>query len=99
MVTKQNSRPFWRESWVSSIGVFILSQLIFITLEATGWMPNYRDMDGKLLGNIMEAAFFKEWFTYYETPHLNLLTLFFGIAFLIPGIIGAIRYVIRKQKD
>ncbi|MGE6261327.1 YfzA family protein [Heyndrickxia sporothermodurans] len=93
MANKQNTIPFLKKSWVSSIGVFLLSQIIFITFEKTGWMPNYRDIDGTLFGRITESSIFREWFTFYETPHLNLLTVFFGIVFLVPGIIGVIKNV------
>ncbi|WP_255350369.1 YfzA family protein [Lysinibacillus sp. ZYM-1] len=48
----------------------------------------------------MEAFIFKEWFTFYETPHLNLFTVFFGIVLLVSGIISAIKSVFspRLQK-
>ncbi|MFJ7916269.1 MULTISPECIES: YfzA family protein [unclassified Lysinibacillus] len=55
-----------KKTWVSSIGVFVLSQIIFITLEATGWIPNYRDISGTLFGRITDSSIFKEWFTFYE---------------------------------
>ncbi|MFD1169945.1 YfzA family protein [Oceanobacillus caeni] len=67
--------------------------MIFITLEATGWIPKYRDIDGTLFGRIVESPMFSEWFTFYETQHFNLLTVFFGICFLVPEIIRAIRNV------
>lgn len=91
MANKQKkSTPFLKKTWVSSIGVFLLSQIIFITCEATGWIPNYRDIGGTLFGRIMESLIFREWFTFYETPNFNLLTICFGI-FLLYGIIGAIK--------
>jgi len=90
---KQNPIPFWKRSWVSFIGVFLLSQIIFIICEATGWIPNYRDIDGTLFEKIAESSIFRKWFTFYETPHFNLLTVFFGIFFLVPGIIGAIKNI------
>ncbi|MEB2299008.1 YfzA family protein [Lysinibacillus xylanilyticus] len=93
MANKQHQTPFLKRAWVSSIGVFVLSQIIFITLEATGWIPNYRDFSGTLFGRITESSFFREWFTFYDTQHFNLFTLFFGITLLVPGIIGAIKNV------
>ncbi|WP_326850929.1 YfzA family protein, partial [Bacillus haynesii] len=30
-----------------------------------------------------ESSIFIEWFTFYETPQLNLLTVFFGVFFLV----------------
>lgn len=88
---------FLKKSWVSSIGVFLLSQIIFITFEVIGWSPNYRDIDGTIFGRIVNSSIFSEWFIFYEIPHLNLLTVFFGIFFLVPGIIGAIKNVFTKK--
>ncbi|MGE7674207.1 YfzA family protein [Lysinibacillus sp. NPDC094403] len=97
MANKQNQIPFLKRPWVSSIGVFVLSQIIFITCETTGWIPNYRDISGTLFGRITDSSIFREWFTFYETQHFNLLTLFFGIVFLVPGIIGAIKNVVLPK--
>ena len=85
VANKQYPIPFWKRTWVSSIGVFLLSQIIFIICEAKGWIPNYREINGTFFGRMTESSIFKEWFTFYETPHFNLLTVFFGIVFLIPG--------------
>ena len=93
MAVKEKAVPFLKKYWVSSIGLFLLSQIIFITLEATGWIPNYREIDGTLFEKITESSIFREWFTFYETPHFNLLTVFFGIFFLVPGIISVIKIV------
>lgn len=91
----KNSTPFLKKNWVSSIGVFLLSQIIFIICEATGWIPNYRDVSGTLFGRITESSIFREWFTFYETPNFNLLTIFFGL-FLVYGIIGALKNVFHQ---
>lgn len=95
---KQKRIPFLRKYWVSSIGVFLLSQIIFILFEMTGWAPNYRDIDGTIFGRITESSFFVEWLTFYETPQFNLLTLFFAIFFLVPGIISAIKSVLSPRR-
>ncbi|MEK4114736.1 YfzA family protein [Paenibacillus sp. FSL W8-0919] len=91
MVRKQTTVPFLKSYWVSTIGVFLLSQIFFFTSEATGWILNYRDTDGTLFGRILDSTIFTEWFNFYETPQYNLLTVFFGIFFLVPGIISALR--------
>ena len=97
MANKQHPTPFWKRTWVSFIGVFLLSQIIFIICEATGWIPNYRDIDGTLFGRITESSIFREWFTFYETPNSNLLTVCFGIVFLVPGIIFAVKNVFSPK--
>ncbi|MEI0740086.1 YfzA family protein [Paenibacillus sp. JTLBN-2024] len=88
--------PFLRRYWVSSIGVFLLSQIFFITSEATGWILKYRDTDGTILGRILDTPIFTEWFHFYDTPQYNLLTVFFGIFFLVPGIISVIKKVFSR---
>lgn len=93
MATKQQTTPFFKRAWVSAIGVFILSQLFFFSCEIIGWAPNYRELDSELLRKILDSALFKEWLSFYEIPYFNLLTLFFTITCLIPGIIGAIRQI------
>ncbi len=50
-----------------------------------------------LFGRMTESSIFKEWFTFYETPHFNLLTVFFGIVFLIPGIKGVVKNVFSPK--
>jgi len=97
LANKQNATSFLKKNWVSSIGVFLLSQIIFITFEATGWMPNYRDFGGTIVGRIIESPIFSEWFAFYEKPYLNLLTAFFGIFFLVPGIIGGLRSLVSRK--
>ncbi|MBB4824890.1 hypothetical protein HNO89_002116 [Sporosarcina luteola] len=91
---KQQSRtPFLKRPWVASIGVFLLAQLVFSTFETTGWMPIYKDIDGTVFERIVESSFFRTWFTFYEKPHFNLLTVFFGVFFLVPGVIGGVRSI------
>lgn len=91
-VTKQkNSTSFWKKTWVASIGVFILSQLLFKTLETTGWIPNLKEIDGTVWGKIDQMHLFNKFFGFYETPHFNIMTGFLVITCLIPGIIGGIK--------
>ncbi|GIP20713.1 YfzA family protein [Paenibacillus sp. J22TS3] len=91
MARKQNAVSILKKYWVSSIGVFLLSQIFFISSEATGWILNYRDPDGTIFGRILNTSIFTEWFNFYETPQYNLLTVFFGIFFLVPGIISVFK--------
>ena len=95
---KQNRIPFLKKYWVSSIGVFLLSQIVFIIFEKTGWAPNYRDIDGTIFGRITESSFFTEWFNFYEKSQFNLLTFFFAIFFLVPGIISAIKNLLSLSR-
>ncbi|MEN1987645.1 MULTISPECIES: YfzA family protein [Paenibacillus] len=96
MARKQNAVPFLKRYWVSSIGVFLLSQIFFLTSEATGWKLNYRDTNGTIFGRILDTPIFTEWFNFYETPQYNLLTVFFGIFFLVPGLVSVIKKVFSR---
>lgn len=99
LANKKSSVSFLKKAWVSSVGVFVLSQIVFIIFEKTGWTPNYKEFDsGTLFGKILESPIFTDWFAFYEKPHMNLLTVFFAIFFLIPGIIGAIKSAFVAEK-
>lgn len=93
---------FLKKGWVSAIGVFLLSQIIFIVWDTTGWMmPKFKEIDGTIFEKIAESRIFKEWFTFYEIPWFNFTTIFFAIVLLIPGIIGAVKNVLttRSRKE
>ncbi|MCM2980400.1 YfzA family protein [Niallia circulans] len=98
MVRKQKASSFLGKYWVSSIGVFVLSQIFFFSSEATGWILKYRDMDGTIFGKLLDSFIITEWFNFYKTPQYNLLTVFFGVFFLVPGIISAIVKVFTRSK-
>ncbi|MBD8007431.1 YfzA family protein [Bacillus norwichensis] len=85
-----------KKSWVLSISTFVLLQIIFLTMEFTGWIPNLKDMDGTVFGKIAESKFMEEWFNFYETPYFNMCTFIFGITFLSHGVIGALRDVFSE---
>lgn len=101
MKKEKNSPSFWKKPWVASIGIFILSQLILITFEKTGWIPNLKDIEGTVWGKIVELSLFNRLFGFYETPHFNLVTGLLVIVCLLPGIIGMgkelYEYLIRKM--
>ncbi|KLV28068.1 group-specific protein [Niallia circulans] len=98
LVRKQKASSFLEKYWVSSIGVFVLSQIFFFSSEATGWILKYRDMDGTIFGKLLDSFIITEWFNFYKTPQYNLLTVFFGVFFLVPGIISAIVKVFTRSK-
>lgn len=93
---QQQPRPVWRRSWFSSIGVFVISQILFIIFERTGWNPGYREITSKLINQILDSTWFQKWFTFYEEPFANLITLLFLVTCFIPGIIGLLIDVLKK---
>ena len=94
-----NPIPFWKKTWVSLIGAFVLLQIIFITLEAADWVSylNLKAIDGTIFGKIVESSFFESWFTFYETTHFNLFTVFYGVVFLLIGIISAMKNMLFNK--
>lgn len=96
MANKQQKNSFLNIPWVASIGVFVLSQIIFILFEVTGWSLRYRELSG-VFEKISESVLFKEWLNFYSIPQQNLITFIFAIAFLVPGIIGAVKSLFSKS--
>lgn len=91
MSSRQKVLAFLNKGWVSSIGVFICSQLIFMTFQRIGWHPKFKEINNEFIANLMDSVIFTEWFAFYSQPEFNVLTVFFTLCFLIPGIIGGIR--------
>ncbi len=59
MAEKQKSVPFLKKYWVSQIGVFLLSQIIFITFETTGWILIIERLMEHYLGKLRNRQFLK----------------------------------------
>lgn len=95
-MAKQSIIKFLNRGSVSAIGVLLLSQLIFLIFETTGWMPKYREIDGTFLGRIIETPIFTNWFTFYETDVFNFLTFIFVIQALVAIVIGVFKW--SKEK-
>lgn len=71
--------PITRKSWFRGIIAFCFVQVLFSIMELTGWIPNLKDFDGKLVGNIMKSVRINDWFTFYNTTFFNLVTVFLGV--------------------
>ncbi|MCH7321529.1 YfzA family protein [Solibacillus sp. MA9] len=95
---KQQKTPFYNRAWFVSIAVFCIVQLLFFAMEKTGWIPNLRDFDGKLLGKVTELHFFKEWFQFYETQWFNLFTLFLAFFVVLQFVGSAVKGISLKLK-
>ena len=92
---KTTKKPLYNRTWFISIGVFIIVQILFLLMEKTGWIPKYRDIDGKLLGKLTELSLFKQWFQIYDTQWFNILTLIFALAVLLELIRTAVKFILR----
>lgn len=78
----KNRKSIIQKSWFQGILAFCFVQVLFIIMELTGWIPNLKDFDGKLFGNIMNSGIINDWFTFYNTEFFNLITVFLGVILL-----------------
>jgi magnesium-transporting ATPase (P-type) len=95
-MSAKQKKPFYNRAWFVSIALFFIVQALFIFMEKTGWIPRYRDIDGKLLGKITELHFFKEWFQFYKTEWFNIISLLFALYAIIQIIVSTIKYLSMK---
>ena len=94
----EQKQPLSNRSWFVSIGVFMISQILFLLMEQLGWIPNYREVDGKLIGKVTELPFFTQWFQFYETQWFNILTLFFAVFVIFHIITSVVKYMLLQFK-
>ncbi|MEK4629109.1 MAG: YfzA family protein [Solibacillus sp.] len=90
---RKKSVELLKSSVFGSFLALVLSQILFWGMEETGWIPNMRDIDGKLINKIMNQPFVKEWFDSYETPYFNLVTLVLVFALLVQVIVACIQMI------
>ena len=98
---KTTKKPFYNHPLFVSISVFIIVQILFSLMEKTGWIPKYRDIDGKFVGNLVEKltelSFFKQWFQLYDTQWFNITTLILALAVLIELIRTVVKFAIHSK--
>ncbi|MGM7684675.1 YfzA family protein [Cytobacillus sp. Hm23] len=61
--------------WMITIGIFLIVQLIFITVDGTFLEPNIHDSDhliAKFGRWVLESKLFTQWITPYSFPFFNL---------------------------
>lgn len=90
--------PFYNKSWFVSIAIFLITQILFIFMEKTGWILKFRDIDGKLLEKVTQLSVFKEWFQLYETEWFNILTLFFAFFAIIQVVGSIVKFLVVKVR-
>lgn len=90
------NESFFKKNWFQGILAFCCVQIVFLAMEWTGWIPKYRDFDGKFLGNLIEVLQINEWATFYQTTFFNLVTVIFGIVVLAQIGFGVLQLIFRK---
>ena len=75
--------------WVTTIGIFLIVQLIFIAVDGTFLEPNINDSNNVFIriGRwILNSKLFTEWITPYSFPFFNMIMLFHVIAILLQAV-------------
>lgn len=85
-----------RVSFFQRFLVFCFVQVIFMIMEATGWIPNLKDFDGNFLGNIMDWFTVNEWFTFYNTMFFNVVTVFLGVIMIAEISFAILLSLVKK---
>ncbi|WP_338752677.1 YfzA family protein [Bacillus sp. FJAT-52991] len=96
-MTLKKGRPIRIPGWMKTLGAFLVLQLIFIVLDITSWIPNFKE--GGLLERLCNSKFISEWFTPYNTPQFNVYTAFFAILLLLDVLTSAIKGLFSRKKE
>ncbi|WP_068673514.1 YfzA family protein [Oceanobacillus sp. Castelsardo] len=90
------SRPVRMCSWILPLGIFLGLQLIILLIDSSPWILHFRD--GTLFDRLLNSKFFTEWFTPYNTPECNVLTILFAIILLPETLINAIEDIKSRRQ-
>ncbi|MDR0270661.1 YfzA family protein [Paenibacillus sp.] len=98
MHTKKG-RPTQIKGWMKPLGGFILGQLFLIVCDRFTWSPYKEIKKGSLMGRILNSKLFTEWFTPYDLPISNVITVFLAVTLLLPALIGVIKNIFSKKRN
>lgn len=89
----------WGE-WLSTVGVLIGIQILFVIFDRIGWSPNLRDDNSLLMrirDSIMEAAWFNDFFTFHTSDIFNFITLLSVVIIVLQTIFLLFSSVLKKD--
>ena len=95
---KHNSSLIKR--WVTTIGIFLIVQLIFIAVDGTFLEPNINDSNNVFIriGRwILNSKLFTEWITPYSLSFFNMFMTIHVIAILIQAVQDIISSMFQKK--
>lgn len=79
-----DKKPMYKRTWFQLLLVLICMQLIFHFFELTGWDFKRREIEeGTFIGNLVDSKLFQHYFSFYENPWYNIITVFFGALIII----------------
>ena len=82
---RKKDRPSRIRSWIITLGVFFIVQLVFIIVDGTSLEPNIND-SGNIAGRVLESGLFTKWITPYDFPFFNMATMVFVIAIFAKAV-------------
>ncbi|MFD2761577.1 YfzA family protein [Lentibacillus juripiscarius] len=86
--------------WIITIGIFLVVQLIFITVDGTFLEPNINNSDNLFarIGRwILGSKLFTEWIAPYSFPFFNMVMTIHVVAILIQAVQDIISSISSKK--
>lgn len=96
MRSSSRKTVIFKRGWMYTLLLFITFQTYYIIVETTGWGFPMRDIKISFLKNIIESEIFKTYFTFYEVPWHNIVTVVFGLITISHIIFGVINNIRKK---
>lgn len=101
MTDRQKKGRFSRLKWmVSSLSIFVVFMIVFFIVDGTIFEPNLNDSDnvaGKAADWLEETELFNVWFTPFNFPWFNLVTLLYIVFLLVSAIVDT--FSLKRDKQ
>ncbi|AND28838.1 YfzA family protein [Bacillus thuringiensis] len=95
-MTSKKGRPNRIRESLKILGAFLVMQLIFIILDMTSWIPNFKE--GGVGDRLVNSEFFTEWFAPYRTKQFNVLTAVMAILLFLNVLTGVIKDAFSRKR-
>lgn len=89
-----------KKRWIIIIVIFLMAQLILITVDGTFLEPNVNDKGSlafRTVRWILDSRLFTKWITFYSFPFFNMLLLIHVIAVLFQAIQDSLLWILSKK--
>ena len=86
--------------WISFICIFVVFMIVFFIVDGTIFEPNLNDSDnvaGKAADWLEETELFNVWFTPFNFPWFNLVTLLYIVFLLVSAIVDT--FSLKRDKQ
>ena len=87
------------KSWITTVLVFLLVQLIFLTMDFFTLYPNLREQGdfAKTILNALPDELFTTWFAPYDFLFFNFVTAVMAAAIVIAVLTDVIVYIFSRK--